>query len=358
MTMGNLEKKHKSEINVFITSPISSHPYLKLLYGNLENIGIVCHDFKKMGDIQKIFVDHIIHLHWIEFHIRSPKGFLFTYLKFACYAASLVVIKYILRKKIVITLHNIRPHEILHPRIEYFSFLLSLNVADAIITHNEWSKKAASELYKISDEKIYVIPIGNFIGYYPNKITKEEARKKLDIPMDTFVLLYFGLIRKYKGLDLLLSALGNLQDCDILSIICGKPDNETVKRYLENFKKNNENCLLELTYISDDEIQFYMNAADVGILPYEEITTSAVLLLFASFKKTVIASDLEPIRETLGDAAIYYNPGNLTDLKRAIIESKKMNLDSISEASFQKAYNYKWENIAMSTYQVYRKVMK
>lgn len=353
-----LNHSKSSAINVFVVANISSHPYLKLLYGNLDKNGIVCHDLKKNSDYQKAFVDDIIHLHWIEFHIRSEKGILLTIFKFTRYILFLIISKYIFRKKIIITLHNAKPHEAIYPTLEFLGFRLSLRIADALITHNEWSKKAALNYYNAGAKNIHVIPIGNFIGYYPNNITKKEARKKLHIPKDAFVILYFGLIRNYKGLDILLEAIKDLKKYNIFIMICGKPENENVRLNLINFEKNHTNCLFNLNYIPDDEIQHYMNASDIGILPYKEITTSAVLLLFASFNRTVIASDLEPIRETLCDAAIYYDPGNVEDLKRKILEANEKNLDAISEMSFEKATQYNWDDIATSTCRLYREVLK
>jgi len=244
----------------------------------------------------------------------------------------------------------------MYPILEHFGFLFSLRIADAIIVHNEWSKKEASRIYKIEEGKIHVIPHGNFIGYYPNEISKIDARDKLKIPKEAFVILYFGKIRKYKGLNILISALKDIKERDIWVVICGKPEDERIKEDLLKFGKTFKNCVLRLNYIPDSEIQVYMNACDIGVLPYEEITTSGTLLLFASFKRTVIVPSLESLKEIVGEAAIYYTPGNVNDLKRAIIESKT-EIDRSSKIIFKKALKYNWESIATKTYKLYQKIL-
>jgi len=344
-------------MRVFVPMDISSHPYLRLLYSNLRDAGVKCYDLKKITDILNVFRADIIHFHWIEFFLRSSKGFLFTLLKFSSYLFFCLLAKF-LKKRIVITLHNIKPHEPIYPILEHFGFLFSLRIADAIIVHNEWSKEEASRIYKIEERKIHVIPHGNFIGYYPNEISKVDARNKLKIPKEAFVILYFGKIRKYKGLNILISTLKGIKESDIWVVICGKPEDEEIKDDLLKFGKTFKNCILRLNYIPDSEIQVYMNACDVGVLPYEEITTSGTLLLFASFKRTVIVPNLKSIKEVVGEAAIYYTPGDVDDLKRAIIESKNKNLGKMSKMIFKKALKYNWKNIATKTYQLYQKVRK
>ena len=80
------------------------------------------------------------------------------------------------------------------------------------------------------------------------------------------------------------------------------------------------------------------------------------LLLFASFKRTVIVPSLESLKEIVGEAAIYYTPGNVNDLKKAIIESKT-EIDRSSKIIFKKALKYNWESIATKTYKLYQKIL-
>lgn len=342
-------------MKVFVPLDIASHSYLDLLYSNLEDVGIQSYGLNGVKDLKNILKADVIHLHWIEFFIRTPGNILSTSLKFTFWIVLLTSTKYLLNKKIVITLHNIKPHETVYPKLENFGFNYYFKIANAIIVHNEWSKKQISMKYKNLKEKIHVVPHGNFVGYYPNQISKREARGILDIPLNAFTILYFGKIRKYKGLDILLSALKDIVDDDIWLVICGKPEDEEINKKLLDFNEYFKNCVLNLNYVPDNEIQIYMNSCDVGILPYEDITTSGSLILFGSFKRTVIIPYLEPIKETVGNEAIYYKPGDIINLKERIFEAKNEDLSKKDDNIYNSILSYDWGNIAAKTAKIFKR---
>lgn len=345
-------------MRVAIPSVIESHPYLLLLYENLSKQGVEIYDLKNkiefLINLRKI---NIIHFHWIEFYLRS-KSFLITLLKFPAFFLFLMFTK-LLGKKIVITLHNVEPHERLHPFLEHIGFKRCLGMADAIIVHNNYSKNKAKVLYGVGREKIHIIPHGNFISYYSNSITKKEAKEILEIPKDKFILLFFGMIRPYKGIDALINVsnqlLGHISNLFIMFV--GKCEDETLKLKVAKFShKFKNNCFVKLEHIPDGEIQIYMNAAEVGILPYQEITTPGSMLLFMSFGKPIIVPNLEPIKEILGEEGIYYKVENNESLKNAIINSKNLDLKKISRRVLKKTREYNWEKIVRKTVKVYKSI--
>mgnify|MGYP000619077302 CR=1 FL=1 len=343
-------------VNVFVPADTDAHPYLTLLYSTLRRY-IQITDVKNKKDalhkLKFLIEADIIHLHWIEHYIHG-RNIISTVLKLMLFLTSLILLK-LLRKRIVITLHNVVPHEKKHAVLGALGFKISLHLTDAIIVHNRWSEKEARRIYGIEKEKIYIIPHGNFIGYYPNEISREEARKILNIPNDAFVILYFGKIKRYKGLNTLISALNGLEDIWIL--ICGEPKDENIKEDLLKFARSFKNCILKLEYIPNEDIQVYMNASDIGILPYEEITTSGTLLLFSSFGKTVIVPNFEPIKEIARDTVIYYD-GSTEGLRESILKSRSERLDRLSRRIYKESKKYSWEKIAAMTKQLYQKIVK
>ena len=99
-----------------------------------------------------------------------------------------------------------------------------------------------------------------------------------------------------------------------------------------------------------------MNAADIGILPYKEITTSGAVLLFQSFAKTVIIPDLPPIKETLGEYGIYFRRGDKEDMKKSIIKALLLGreqLRALGRRAFEKSLELDWNNIAYLTSKLY-----
>lgn len=351
---------------MFIAVPakISSHPYLKLLYEHLKKQHLYIVSFDNMADFIMNFLRcQIIHLHWIEYYIRSKRKIL-SLLKFFVYLASLIIFKFPMRKKIVVTLHNIIPHEKISQRLEFLGFMLTLKLADKIIVHNNYSLRVASNLYDIPSKKFYVIPHGNFIGYYQNNLTKESARNMLKIPLHAFAILYLGHIRDYKGVEKLIEVFHELLKIrkDLYLIICGLPHNSKVIRLLQDFYNEfKEQVMLRLGYIPDKEIQVYMNAADIGIIPYERVTTPGSLILFMSFQKPVIVPRLRPIIEILEEDGLYYLPGhnkNLSEVILRVMELGHYDLYAFSKKLFEKVKKYDWKDIALLTKRLYFELCK
>jgi glycosyltransferase involved in cell wall biosynthesis len=340
-----------------------SHPYLELLYTQMMKRNVEIYECKNSLDLVKSLrkVD-IVHLHWIEGYFTVSNHKYFTLLKSFIFINYLIFVKYVARKKIIITLHNLLPHENPYPTIQHKTFELSLKLADAVIVHNNYSKKMACRLYNIDEKKIWIIPIGTFGSYYPNYISKEEARDILKIPKTKFVILFFGFIRRYKGIEELLNILYDLliDEKDLFIVIAGACADDNLKRRVVEFSnKFKQNSLVRIEYISDKDVQIFMNASDVGVLPYRGITTSAALLLFMSFKKPIIVSDLEPIKELLQDSGIYYKHGDSKDLQNIILKTKRggYNLEEISQKVFEISQKYQWDNIAEKTIEVYKNLI-
>jgi len=311
-------------IKVVVSQRIDTHPYIEQLYSKVKEKGVVVYaPGSKVDFFRKLIKANIIH--WL-----------------------------------VITLHNIKPHEILHPHLESVSFKLSLKLADAVIVHNNYAKEMVNKVYGIATEKVSVIPHGNFVSYYPNYITREEARARLAVSENRFVLLFFGMIWPYKGLENLIDALKSIltYNEDLLIMIVGKCSAQYLREALHRFSNDfPRNCIIKLQHIPDEGVQLYMNACDIGILPYKEVTTSGSLLLFMSFGKPVIVPQLEPIRETVGDLGVYYDPKKKGSLESVITKSRDLDLATISRKMFEKASEYNWDEISDSTAGVYSRVL-
>ncbi len=353
--------KRKYLYSIFVPLSTESHPYLKLLYSELKKLGLTVYslDMKRRNiviNFLHLMKSNIIHLHWIEYYVRK-KNRLLSFFALIAYILLLVSLKYLLRKKIIITLHNVIPHELQYYEIDYVNFLLSLQLASAIIVHNKYSKKKTAALYYIDPQKIHIVPHGHFIGYYPNVVTREEARKRLKISDNKIVITFFGNIREYKGINLLSRIIGDITNKhDVLFLICGKVHSKKLLKKLFKIRMlYRDNVKIIPQYIPDDFIQVVLNATDIGILPFSKIWTSGTLLLFLSFGIPVIVPHLEPIVELLGDKGIYYKPNDAESLSCAI-EYAINNLDKLKkmrEELREMIKKYDWKMIAKETLRIY-----
>lgn len=137
--------------------------------------------------------------------------------------------------------------------------------------------------------------------HFGTPVAKEEARRKLGLPGDTKVLLFFGLIRDYKGLDLLLQAFDAL-DGSFHLVVAGEPYGDFGKyRELIGANRNAERIHLHTRFIPDVEVPLFFGAADAVVLPYRSATQSGVTAIAYHFGLPVVATDVGGLRETLYD---------------------------------------------------------
>ncbi len=352
----------KKTLIVFVPNKINAHPYLLQLYSSLEKYGVSVL-YIKSKSLLTLFRDilkaNILHLHWIEYYFKSRR-LLLALTKLLSFIALLLLLKKLFLKKIIITLHNVIPHEPSFPSIEYKGFLISMKLSNHLIVHNKYSKRMAQKLYGVNEERISVIPHGNFIEYYKEiskAVSREKAREILKIPKESIVFTFFGILRKYKGVDILLKAIEEplKKHRNAILIISGRA-NKTYSRKIKRLQKEFPKKIYAfLDYIPDKYVPVILKASDVGIIPYRRIWTSGVVMLYLSFGVPLITTYLPPIVELLGDNAIYFERENVNDLKRAI-EYAVENINSLREkrsylVSIARKFN--WELIARKTLKLY-----
>jgi glycosyltransferase involved in cell wall biosynthesis len=194
--------------------------------------------------------------------------------------------------KIVSILHNVLPHEKRTGDISLTKYFL--NKCTGFVVLNEESKR---QLLSIMPDAKYIVHPHPLYDHYGEREDKTEARTKLGIAQDKKVILFFGLIRDYKGLDLLIEAMKELDDSYLLLIageVYGKFDkyNELIGKHSLQSK-----IKLNLNYIPDKELPLYFSAADVCVLPYRSGTQSGIVAVSYHFGLPVIVTDTGGLKE-------------------------------------------------------------
>jgi len=347
---------------MFVRENLQDYYFIKLEEA-LKNLGIKVFYPKK---IQKFFpiirnlVKYnckILHIHWLfiaGFYLKNVIQLVF---KLLIFMFQIFLIKYLMGVKIVWTVHNLYAHDSKYKFIERMGKIWFSKQADIIICHCNKAVKKVSKEFKVNPIKIRMIPHGNYIDCYENKVSKEEARKNLSLSKEDFLFLYFGRIQPYKGVDELVNRFNVLNlKSNVKLLIAGKVFNRKIKDFLTNISKENQNIILFLKRIDDDKIQIFMNAADVIIIPYKRILTSGVVLLAMSFSKPIIAPKIGCIDEILDDkGAILYNLNSKNGLKDAInnmIELKNK-IHLMGDYNYQKVKKFDWLKIGKKTAKIY-----
>lgn len=338
----------------------SGNPYQELLAFALAKQGVkICWSiktsflaiFRSLGLYGK---SDVVHLHWANPYLLG-RNRLFTIIKSFLFILELLVLKF-LRIKIVWTIHNIAHHEEWHYRLEITFNKIIAQIADVLIAHSISAKKEILKHYCLSkDSKVVIIPHGHYIGAYANEITKSEARRKLGCRNDDVIFLFFGNIRPYKGIFELLKSFEKMSNEKIFLLLVGEPyNNEIKKRIMEISSKNNKVKPI-FGFIPPEDIQIFMNASDIVVLPYKEILNSGALLLAMSFGKPVIAPKLGSIPDILDNqGGFLYNPKDADGLLLAMENALKVDFVLMGQYNFQKVKQFDWDKIANQTVEVYR----
>ncbi|MEM0368961.1 MAG: glycosyltransferase [Desulfurococcaceae archaeon] len=182
-------------------------------------------------------------------------------------------------------------------------------------------------LYGNMPHKYKITPHGHFIGYYGEKIEKSIARESLNIPVDALILCFLGGLRVYKGLELLRKVLPELllEFPQLYVIIAGKPHDSQAISYLRQVCAH-DRVLCNLRYLSQEEILLHVSACDLGLIPYQQITTPGSAILYASYGVPIITSKKCAILELFEDGVFYYYEtfsiiDSLKEILRKILEN-------------------------------------
>jgi glycosyltransferase involved in cell wall biosynthesis len=213
---------------------------------------------------------------------------------------------------------------------------------DAYITHSESDKELVAKRYSISPEKIHVIPHGLY-DQYGKLLDIKEARRNLSIK-DDFVILSFGLIRKYKGTPYLIRAFEQLPS-EILKksrlLIVGEIW-EDRKELLDQIKASpfHDKITLVDEYVPDKKVNLYFSAADVVVLPYLRASQSGIAHIAMSFGKPVVVSEVGGLKESMAnyEGTFFVPPGDVDSIRKAI-------LSQFGERKHYEAPDQKWDRI-------------
>ena len=337
--------KVQMRVNIFSNFNAALNPYILLFKGALENQGLTVkieYNLNLPWVLFKIKSCDCIHLHWVKYQylpskknektkllkklieIRIVKIF-FDLVSLVDFALSLILAK-AAGKIIVFTVHDLHDFGIKSFRLKR-QLEIARNIvfrwSDKIHVHNHFTKKLVEQRYN-RKTGIYVITHGNYIGYYSNSVTKSEARKRLSLTDKNFVYLFLGLIRPYKGVEDLIEAFSRLSDLNTRLLIAGRVfGNNKYGNKLNKYTKSNCRIKMFLDFVPDEDIQVFLNACDILVLPYKDITTSGAAFLAMSFGRPIIAPSISSFKEVLtADSGILYDTEKTDGLLSALNEAK------------------------------------
>ena len=301
--------------------------------------------------------DHvdILHFHWTSHYYARAKWF--DAVKALWALQSRILLAKLKGFKIVWTMHNYEPHEADRRWLNYIERLLMARLADSVIVHCVYGKRLIARRL-LRKSRVFVIPHGNFGEFMPH-FDRTVARTRVGFPDDVSVLLFFGLIRAYKGLADLLRSLSEIDDGRLQLVVIGtlsaEFENSSWAREIRELIAHDPRvvAIIGNVYIPDESLTRYLSAADVAVFPFRKVLTSGSLITALSFGLPVVAPRLGCLPEVVtGDCGVLYEPGgeSLTDALRQCLGS---DLRQMSRAAYRRAQQLSWTDMVERTAQVY-----
>ncbi len=216
-----------------------------------------------------------------------------------CYGIIIRLLKKFSSAKILFVVENFVSHE--KRWFDHFFTQWTLKKADEFISFSKHINEQVKAHFPT--KRITTTTLPPFNHFDQGRYAKTSAREKLNITQKR-VVLYFGLIRKYKGLDQLIRAMKLMQekdpDCMLLAVGECYEDIETYRKLIATLGLEKQIQLIN-AFIPNEEVEPYFKAADVVCLPYYSGTQSGILMMAYGFGKPVVITNVGGIAELVND---------------------------------------------------------
>lgn len=292
-------------------------------------------------------IDSINPFNWIrvgrEIRKWKPDLLIFKYwLPFfgPCFGTIAKVAKRGTNTKVLFICDNIIPHERRPGDILFTKY--AFKQADYFIVQSDAVEKELQHYFPGSKYRKVPHPVYEIFG---QPVTKDEARRILGISAKN-VILYFGYVRAYKGLMVLIDAMMNIEEVHLL-IVGEFYDDES--KYRSRVQELNLASRVQFVpdYVPNDRVRLYFSAADVVVLPYLSATQSGIAQIAYNFDKPIITTNVGGLAEVVidGKTGFVVPPNNSRTLADAILRfyTEHQEIEFVANVKIEKT-KYSWKN--------------
>lgn len=301
-------------------------------------------------------IDSINPFNWVrvarEIRKRAPDVLIFKYwMPFfgPCFGTIARLVKRKRHTRVLFICDNIVPHE--RRPGDMLLTRYAFRQADGFIVQSGAVERDLNEHFPGSTYRNVPHPAYEYFG---DAIPKEQARELLGISAP-HVVLYFGYVRRYKGLLVLIDAMQEIRKQrgrDILLLVVGEFYDDEAKYRARVQDLNLDACIRFVSgYVPNDQVVHYFSAADVVALPYLSATQSGITQIAYNFDKPVIATDVGGLAEVIlnNTTGFIVPPDNAPALADAIIKyyDEGKEEDFVAHVKIEKR-KYSWENLVQN----------
>lgn len=272
---------------------------------------------------------------------------------------------HVLGKHHVLTVHDVVPFDVKPSDLRWLRRLY--HEADRIIVHADANRDAIVGKFRISRDKVGVIPMGPYLSFADGrKLPASLAKRRLGLDAGAPVVMFFGQIKEVKGLQYLIRAFRQVLEHSPTAhlVIAGPEWKQSFDRYAALIHRLDlsEQVSTRIEYVPDEQVGLYFSAADVVVLPYVECYQSAVLYMAYSFGKPVVASDVGGLAEVIEDGVtgLLVPPAHVEPLANALLtllQNVEMAKAMGQQARALVSREFGWSQIGLRTAEVYANIL-
>lgn len=268
-----------------------------------------------------------------------------------CLGTILRIVRKNKHTRILCIADNVIPHEKRPGDLQFTKYFLK--PVDVFIT---MSKDVLQDLKQFTDKPAKFNPHPVYDNY-GSAVSKEGACKKLQLDPSGKYILFFGFIRKYKGLDLLLEAMNDerIKAANIKLIVAGEfyGDKDFYDQLIDQYKLR-DHIHLFTEFIPNDEVRYYFGAADLVVQPYRTATQSGITQVAYHFEKPMVVTNVGGLAEVVPDGKVGYvtesDPKQIADAILKFFQSGS--IPNLHENLLAEKQKYSWETFVNSLMEI------
>lgn len=258
--------------------------------------------------------------------------------------------------RIVWTMHNLYPHDTDTETLDLLARLSIVTNSSAVVVHCEHARQLLKQHFH-RENGVFTIPHGHFVEPYPNSVTVPEARRRFGLADGQFVYLFFGTVRENKGVEQFLECFRGLEGDSLRLLFAARVCSDFASRVVAGARESDPRIVIyETERFSNDEFQWFYNAADIAVFPFTDILTSGSAITSLGFSCPVVVPSLGCLPALVDSSVGYlYDAKDPEGLRNTLQKAASGPPREVFQAGIaRKLQELNWEDIAAKTLEAYR----
>lgn len=347
---------------IFLPDWRGGNPYQDLLAAGIESSGLrVAFSDYPDSELPLLTITRsypsvrVIHLHWINNYLRRifwSGNSLKTRLRIGLLLFDVLMVR-LRGVKVIWTVHNRLSHESPNPQREIMGRRALARAVTRLIFHSAEARTEVEQLLSLRPtHRSSIIPHGHYIGMYPPNPSRADTLKtRFNIQEADRVILFFGAIRRYKGVNSLIQALREISDPRLKLIIAGNPMDQELADEIQTAAKTDERIKPYLGFVPEEDVHPLYAIAHLAAVPFERTLTSGSAILALSMGKALLLPDEARVLGLPSGGTLFFSQQQ--GLREALQRLPTWDLNAMGQTNLQAVQALNWKKIGEMTVAAY-----